>query len=147
MWNMAPETGHTRYRLPASLSGKDEFDRVFRNGRRYRLAFLQLIISPAEREAEGKIGFIIPDKSVKKSSRRNRIKRLLREAVRHWWMYLNGGHNFVFRVFDNPAFDHAAYVESVFLNLLLESGILTTEGRKIAREIVKSARECYPSRK
>ncbi|MCX6646838.1 MAG: ribonuclease P protein component [bacterium] len=144
---MAPELRHTRYRLPASLSGKAEFDRVFRNGKRYRHAFLQLIISPAEREAEGKIGFVIPDKSVKKSSRRNRIKRLLREAVRHWWMYLNGGHYFVFRVFDFPEFDHALYVESVFLKLLLDSGILTNEGRGIARETIKSASERYPNRK
>ena len=133
---MENEKGKTRYRLPRSLSGKADFDRVFRNGKRYRHAFLQIIVYASVQGSDGRIGFVIPDKSVKKSSRRNRIRRLLRESIRHWWGYIKDGHDIVFRVLEFPEIDHARYVESVFLKLMIDSGYLTDEGRVKAREIL-----------
>lgn len=126
----------SRYRLPARLSGKAEFDRVFRNGKRFKKSFLQIVVCPVTGDREGRIGFVIPEKSVKKSTKRNRVRRLLRETIRHWWGFIREGHDIVFRVFEFPEADHARYVEAEVLQLLIESGSLTGEGQTIAREVL-----------
>lgn len=125
-------------RLPARFTRKAEFDRVFRNGKRFRKSFLQIVICPAESRNEGRIGFVITGKLVGKATRRNRIRRILKEAVRHWWKYIHPGTDIVFRVLEYPEIDHAWYAETVFLQLLIESGRLSDKGKLKAEERIDS---------
>jgi ribonuclease P protein component len=90
------------------------------------------------RYTEGRIGFTIPERVVKSSVKRNRVKRLLREAVRHWWQWIKPGHDMVLSISCEPKIDHAIYAEGIFLQLLLESGILTSRGIKLAEEKLDS---------
>jgi ribonuclease P protein component len=69
--------GARRYRL----SGAGEFDALFRRARRVEGRFLQLLWSEAAREP-GRAGFAIPAKALPRAVDRNRLRRMLREAVR-----------------------------------------------------------------
>ncbi len=128
-------------RLPARFTRKGEFDRVFRNGKRFRKSFLQIVICHAGSRNKGRIGFVITAKLVRKATKRNRIRRILKEAVRHWWKYIQPGTDIVFRVLEYPEFNHAWYAETVFLQLLIESGRLIDEGKLKARERIN----CMPA--
>jgi ribonuclease P protein component len=54
---------------------------VFRNGLRLDGRLVQLIAAPAA-QSPGRIGFIIPRRSIRLAVDRNRLRRRLREAVR-----------------------------------------------------------------
>jgi ribonuclease P protein component len=127
-------------RLPPRLTRKAEFSCVFRNGKRFRMDFVQMLILPLENPGTpenagqtGRVGFVVPQHTVKLSTKRNRVKRMLREAIRHWWRYIDPPHDIVLNVFEFPKINHAAYVESVFIRLLLKSGIMNAEGEQSAK--------------
>jgi ribonuclease P protein component len=66
-----------RYRLRGPLA----FDAVFRAGRRLEGRKLQLIAAPAAGDT-GRVGYIIGSRQLKRAIDRNRLKRMLREAIR-----------------------------------------------------------------
>ena len=75
--------------LPARLKGDAQHNRVFRYGKRYKSSFMQMIVCKTQNNAEGRIGFVISKKAVRTAVKRNRVRRFVKEAVRHWWKYLS----------------------------------------------------------
>lgn len=65
------------------LKSKKDFDQVFKKGKSFKEDFLVLKIKCGESEPmESRFGFIISKKVSKKAVIRNKIKRMLGEAVR-----------------------------------------------------------------
>ena len=64
------------------LRGERAFEAVFRTGVRLDGRFLQLVATPAER-SPGRVGYIIARRAIPLAVDRNRLRRRLREAVRH----------------------------------------------------------------
>jgi ribonuclease P protein component len=128
-------------RLPPRLRRKKEFHRVVRSGRRHRAGFLQIAVyptrvqdPPGDAGASGRVGFVVPERVIKHASGRNRVRRLIREAVRVWWKDIRPGHDIVIHVIGKPAIDHAWYVEDVFLRLLVKAEMLSASGEARAKE-------------
>jgi ribonuclease P protein component len=71
------QAGERRYRL----TGVGAYGALFADGRRRDGEFLQLLFLPA-RLASGRAGYAIPKKVLALAVDRNRIRRVLREAVR-----------------------------------------------------------------
>jgi ribonuclease P protein component len=65
-----------RYRL----RGAAQFAAVFRAGRRIEGTRLQLIAAPAT-AGVGRVGYVIGSRQLKRAIDRNRLKRMLREAI------------------------------------------------------------------
>ena len=63
------------------LTGAGAFDAVFRAGRRSEGEFLQLVCAPAIR-ACGRVGYVIGAKVLPRAVDRNRVRRMLRAALR-----------------------------------------------------------------
>lgn len=58
-----------------------DFRRVGRLGRRYQSPFFSLTVAPQKQTAPPRFGFVVSTRIDKRAAVRNRIKRLLREAV------------------------------------------------------------------
>lgn len=102
-----------------------DFRRVYRDGRSFKKDFLLLKILPNNLPS-GRIGFSISAKYIKKAYRRNRIRRLLREAYRKNKKHLKKGFDMVFVV--RRDFKVALLykdAEKFFLTLSKEAGILS----------------------
>ncbi len=65
-----------RYRL----RGAPAFEAVLRTGRRFDGKRLQVIAAPAAGDI-GRVGYIIGSRQLKRAIDRNRLKRMLREAI------------------------------------------------------------------
>lgn len=63
------------------MRGAAAFARLFRHGRRIEAEHLQLLAVPAG-GAIGQVGYVIGKQQLKLAVDRNRLKRMLREAVR-----------------------------------------------------------------
>lgn len=63
------------------MRGAAAFARLFRHGRRIEAEHLQLLAAPAE-GAIGQVGYVIGKQQLTLAVDRNRLKRMLREAVR-----------------------------------------------------------------
>lgn len=63
------------------MRGAAAFARLFRQGRRIEAEHLQLLAVPAG-GAIGQVGYVIGKQQLKLAVHRNRLKRILREAVR-----------------------------------------------------------------
>jgi len=57
------------------------FDRLFRAGRRLDSPRVQVIVAPAA-DPPGRIGYVIGTKQMPRAVDRNRLRRVLREAIR-----------------------------------------------------------------
>lgn len=77
---------------------------------------------------------MIPERVIKLATGRNRVRRLIREAVRVWWKDIRPGHDIVIQVIGKPAIDHAWHVEDIFLRLLLKAGLLSPSAETRAKE-------------
>lgn len=66
-----------RYRLRGAL----EFAAVFRAGRRFEGERLLLVAAPAA-GVFGRVGYVIGSRQLKRATDRNRLRRMLREAIR-----------------------------------------------------------------
>jgi ribonuclease P protein component len=63
------------------LRGAAAFAAVFRGGRRFEASRLQLLALPTT-AASGRVGYVIGKKLLGRAVDRNRLKRMLREAIR-----------------------------------------------------------------
>jgi len=75
---------------------------------------------------------VVPERAIKLATRRNRVRRLLKEAVRLWWHGIQPGFDVILSVSEPPRCDHARYVEGVLLQLLIEADLLKPEARSEA---------------
>jgi ribonuclease P protein component len=63
------------------LRGAAAFAAVFRSGRRFEASRLQLLVIRTH-DAHGRVGYVIGKKLLGRAVDRNRLKRMLREAIR-----------------------------------------------------------------
>lgn len=136
-------TQGSRKSPPPTLRHKSEFRRVFRSGRRLRDEFVQIIFLKRPRHEDprkpgGRVGYVIPEAAIKGAVKRNRMRRLLREALRAWWEYIEPGYDIVLQVGKAPRVDHAGYVEMVLLELFIKAELLINDGVQTAKERVES---------
>lgn len=116
--------GETFARRERLIKTKD-FRRVYGHGSSYRAGFVILRLLP-NAALINRIGFSISAKSVKKAFRRNRIKRLFREAYRKNKKILKKGFDMVFVVRGDPKEDLSyAKAQQIFLGLSKKAGILS----------------------
>ncbi|MFA5255637.1 MAG: ribonuclease P protein component [Candidatus Omnitrophota bacterium] len=117
--------------IPAETFSKQErliktkdFRKVYKDGRSYKAGFIILRLLP-NAALVNRIGFSISAKNVKKASRRNRLKRLFREAYRRNKKTTKKGFDIVFvvRRDSKESFSYAE-AEVIFLNLSKQAGIL-----------------------
>ncbi|HEX9745569.1 MAG TPA: ribonuclease P protein component [bacterium] len=113
--------------LPPRLLKPSEFRRIGRRGKRFRLDFLVMVLSRSGQNG-GRLGITISEKAVKHSTRRNRLRRMLKESIRLWWNEVKPGWDILFIINRFPDIDHMWHVESVVLQLFINSGILTGDG-------------------
>ena len=101
-----------------------DFRKVYRDGRSYKAGFVVLRLLP-NAASTNRVGFSISAKSVKRAFRRNRIKRLFREAYRRNKNVLKKGLDIVF-VVRRDAKEGFSYAEAqrIFLDLSKQAGIL-----------------------
>ena len=72
---------HSRPRRTDRLRGEAAFARVFHSGQRLETSRVQVVAVPAA-EGSGRIGYVIGRRQLPRAVDRNRLRRLLREAVR-----------------------------------------------------------------
>jgi len=101
-----------------------DFRKVYKDGRSYKAGFVVLRLLP-NAASTNRVGFSISARSVKRAFRRNRIKRLFREAYRRNKKILKKGFDIVF-VVRRDFKESFSYVEAqqVFLSLSKQAGIL-----------------------
>jgi ribonuclease P protein component len=100
-----------------------DFKRVYKDGRSYKAGFVILRILPNS-ASTNRVGFSISAKSIKRAYRRNRIKRLFREAYRKNKRSLKKGFDIVF-VVRRDFKEGFSYMEAqqIFLGLSKQAGI------------------------
>ena len=101
-----------------------DFRKVYKDGRSYRAGFVVLRLLPNAARTN-RVGFSISAKSIKRALKRNRIKRLFREAYRRNKKILKKGFDIVFvvRREAKEAFSYAD-AQQIFLNLSKQADIL-----------------------
>jgi len=101
-----------------------DFRKVYKDGRSYKAGFIILRLLPNAARSN-RVGFSISAKSIKRAFRRNRIKRLFREAYRRNKKIIKKGFDIVFVVRRDTGVDFS-YVDAqkIFLDLSKQAGIL-----------------------
>ena len=118
---MIPDEGFAKQER--ILKTKD-FRKVYKDGRSDKAGFVILRSLPND-TGTNRVGFSISAKSIKRAFRRNRIKRLFREAYRRNKKILKKGFYIVFVVRRDPKENFSYFeAEQVFLDLSRRAGIL-----------------------
>lgn len=98
------------------LKNKKEINAAFKGGRAFAGNFLILKVKNSAAD-DLKVGFVVPQKVFRSAAQRNRIKRVLREAVRGKISQLKKGHHLLFlakkEVQDKAFSDIASEVETL----------------------------------
>ena len=101
-----------------------DFRKVYQAGCSYKAGFIILKILP-NATSTSRVGFSISARSIKRANRRNRIKRLFREAYRKNKTILKKGFDIVFVARRDAKIDFSCKeAEAVLLNLSKQAGIL-----------------------
>ena len=101
-----------------------DFRNVYQGGRSFKAGFIILKIS-SNTTPTNRVGFSISARSIKRANRRNRIKRLFREAYRKNKKILKKGLDIVFVVRrDTKCGFSYKDAEATLLNLSKQAGIL-----------------------
>ena len=90
-----------------ALRGKRDFDRLFQDGRRYRIGLLRAVVRQRQDEDPARVGFLVGLRVSKHAVVRNRIKRRLREAWRREMGRVGAGVDIAFLA--QPGSDQATY--------------------------------------
>lgn len=75
----------TRRRREFFLARREDFLAVARRGRKRTGAFWLLRYAPARKSGNARFGVSVAKKHLRKASRRNRLRRVLRESFRQSW--------------------------------------------------------------
>lgn len=100
-----------------------DFDKIFSEGAYFSEKFLALKVVESDSKIS-RFGFIVSNKVSKKAVERNRIKRLLREAVRLKQNKIKSGFDAVFIFRGKEVKKKFDEVDLVVENLLKRSGLL-----------------------
>ncbi len=101
-----------------------DFRKVYQAGRSFKAGFILLKMLP-NAASTNRVGFSISAKSIKRATRRNRIKRLFREAYRKNKKIMKRGFDIVFVVRRDTKRDFFyKEAEEILLNLSKQAGIL-----------------------
>ena len=101
-----------------------EFRKVYKDGRSFKADFVILKIAPNNKPTN-RVGFSISAKSVKRAFRRNRIKRLFREAYRRNKKAMKKGFDAFFIIKRDAKYNFSyKEAERIFLNLSKQAGVL-----------------------
>lgn len=112
-----------RFRENERILKTKDFARVYKSGRRVVKDAVVLYILPNVFQYS-RIGFSISSRNIKLATRRNRIRRLIREVFRKKKKELKSGHDLVFVIKKDPA-RHISYkdIEAIFLELIKNAGL------------------------
>ena len=78
------------------LTGTNDYDKVKKEGQLFQSNSFGLNVLKRADSGPCRFGFIVSNRVSKHASTRNKIKRTLREAVRHALSYLKSGYDIVF---------------------------------------------------
>ena len=118
------EPAGERFSKQERLIKTKDFRKVYKDGRSYRAGFIILRSLP-NAASTNRLGFSISAKSKKRAFRRNRIKRLFREAYRKNKNIIKTGFDIVI-VVRRDVKENFSYVEArrILLDLSKQAGIL-----------------------
>ena len=109
---------------------RKDFNQIFKKGKVYTRGNIQLFILPRKDKGQ-RVGFVLSSR-VKSAVRRNRLRRLLREACRLNKNKLRGGFDLLFRVTKPIPGANLSRMEKECLALAEEAGLL--KGGDVSRE-------------
>jgi ribonuclease P protein component len=78
------------------LTKKDDIEKVKREGRLFQRKLFGAVVLPKSKKEDSRFAFIVSTKISKHAPQRNRIKRALRESVRHNLYIIGKGYDVVF---------------------------------------------------
>jgi ribonuclease P protein component len=108
------------------LKQADDFARLRRAGRTYRHRLLLLSVLPNE-VGHNRYG-LITGKKLGNAAKRNRVRRLLREALRHRHADLNPGHDLVIVAHPGAVGQPYEVIRAAVDELLQQAGLLHHPG-------------------
>jgi len=108
----------------AKLTKTNQYDYVFKNGKRFVSPYLLLVSAKSKHEDQTRFG-IIASKKVGKAVSRNRAKRRIREVIRKFEKNINPGFDNVIIAFDKIKEAEIHEISASFEKLLKSSGQLT----------------------
>ena len=114
------------------LKTKADFDRVYKQGRKYYSKNFQLIVAPQKLENLPEVfklprfGFVA-SKKVGKAVMRNKAKRMLREAVQAEFPELKNDFEAIFIAFNTLPEQKLSNVENDVKDILNKAGLLKSE--------------------
>jgi len=111
---------------PLRLRRKEDFARLRTTGRVWRHPLVILSVAPNDLP-HNRYGFIT-GKRLGNAVQRNRVRRLLREAVRQAHPALSSGHDMVFIARDTIAGQPFAAVQAAVSTCLRRAGLWTEDG-------------------
>ena len=117
-------TPDERFAKKERLIKTSDFGKVYRLGRSFKADFI-ILKTLSNSLPVNRLGFSISSKSIKNSSRRNRVKRLFREAYRKNKKIMKKGFDMVLVVRKDPAKNFSyADAQKIFLKLTKEAGAI-----------------------
>ncbi|MEO7994764.1 MAG: ribonuclease P protein component [bacterium] len=103
------------------LRRREEFQRVFRQGGRMTLDGLQLRY--VRTDGPTRVGIVVRTDAVKRANRRNRIRRLVREALRLLAPEIAPGYDLVVIPAGEPPVDHREAISATLMRLLARAAL------------------------
>lgn len=97
------------------LHTNNDYSRTFNRQQKAAGRHLVVLVNPRSRRAgpHGRLGIMIPNKSVKKAVRRHQLKRWVRELFRLQLKDVLAGHDTVVLFRTNPPDDHPALIAEI----------------------------------
>jgi ribonuclease P protein component len=109
------------------LKVRSEFERVAAEGRRIRSTHLGLSYLPNGLH-QSRVGITVPERAAKAAVRRNRLRRIIRERLRTFAIFIAGGFDLVVYILTDPGRDEGDALETELRNLLQKTGLWVGEG-------------------
>lgn len=110
-----------------SLKKKEDFGRVYQQGKSYGNRLLVMYVLEKDRNLENRVGISV-SKKVGNSVVRHRVKRLIRESFRTHWKQWRAGHDLVVIARQNAKNKSYQEIESALFHLGRHHQLLEREG-------------------